>query len=142
MTTINTSTLSAYSSSFSLSVTTKDAQAAAAANTTTDDKKTTEVSLEGATTNAASGGSAGGSSKSALDETIDRIKEQIKQTQKQLAQEQAQLAAVQNGSGTPEEKAQRAMSIQAQIVATNAALQTLQGSLLQLMNEGGVNTTA
>ncbi|NVL29836.1 hypothetical protein F2S74_02045 [Pseudomonas syringae pv. actinidiae] len=70
------------------------------------------------------------------------MKQEIKDTQKQLAQQQAQLAAAQSGKGTPEEKAQKAMAIQAQISGTSATLQTLQASLLQLETQGGVNTTA
>ncbi|MBA1229422.1 hypothetical protein G7013_07140 [Pseudomonas viridiflava] len=141
MTTINTSSLNAYSSSFAVTIKNQDAQAAAAA-ATDGEKKTAEVNLEGAKATAApEGGSAGGSSKSALDETMEKIKEQIKQAQKQLAQQQAQLAASQN-SGTPEEKAQKALAIQTQIMATSATLQTLQGALLQLQTEGGVKTTA
>ncbi|CAM3062181.1 hypothetical protein BZK31_11860 [Pseudomonas floridensis] len=143
MTTINTSTLSAYSSSLSVTVKNQEAQAANAAATQDDEKKTTEVSLEGAkVAGTAEGGTVGGSSSSALESTIDKIKEQIKQAQKQLAQQQAQLAAAQSSQGTPEEKAQRAMAIQAQIMATSASLQTLQGTLLQLQTQGGVNTKA
>ena len=141
MTTINTSTLNAYSSSLSVTVKNQEAQAATAS--ATDDKKTIETDVAGANATApAEGGSAGGSSKSALDETIEKIKEQIKQAQKQLAQQQSQLAAAQSGKGTPEEKAQKALSILSQIMATSATLQTLQGSLLQLQTQGGVNTTA
>lgn len=143
MVTINTSTLSAYPNSLSLTVKNQDAQTAIATATTDDDKKTTEVNLEGAKANSASdGGSVGGSSKSALDSTKDKIKEMIKLAQKQLAEQQAQLAAVQASQGTADEKAMRAMAIQTQIMATSSNLQTLQGALLQLETEGGVKTTA
>ncbi|SHM80189.1 hypothetical protein SAMN05216593_103229 [Pseudomonas asturiensis] len=141
MTTINTSTLNAYSSSLSVTVKNQEAQAATAV--ATDDKKTAETDVAAANaTGPVEGGSAGGSSSSALDSTIEKIKEQIKQAQKQLAQEQSQLAAAQSGKGTPEEKAQKALSILSQIMATSATLQTLQASLLQLQTQGGVNTTA
>ncbi|WP_122409834.1 hypothetical protein [Pseudomonas viridiflava] len=143
MVTINTSTLSAYPNSLSLTVKNQDAQTATATATTDDDKKTTEVNLENAKADGASdGGSVGGSSKSVLDSTKDKIKEMIKLAQKQLAEQQAQLAAVQASQGTADEKAMRAMAIQTQIMATSANLQTLQGALLQLETEGGVKTTA
>ncbi|KAA8695989.1 hypothetical protein [Pseudomonas caricapapayae] len=145
MTTINTSTLNTYSSSLTLTVKNPDAEAtkAATASTTEAEKTSDQASTEGGKAGAAAGGgSAGGSTKAALEQTIEKIKQQIKEAQKQLAQQQAQLAAAQSGKGTPEEKAQKALAIQAQISATSANLQTLQGSLLQLQTEGGVNTTA
>ncbi|MCF5501000.1 FlxA-like family protein [Pseudomonas syringae] len=146
MTTINTSTLHSYSCSLPIAVKNTDAEkatATAAATSTAETEKTgDQASAEGGKTGAAGGGSVGGSSQSALDDTIEKLKEQIKEAQKQLAQEQAQLAAAQSGKGTPEEKAMKALAIQAQISATSANLQTLQGSLLQLQTEGGVKTTA
>ncbi|QXG34069.1 FlxA-like family protein [Pseudomonas viridiflava] len=141
MTTINTSTLTTYSSSFTLAVKSQDTQAGAASTDGEGKSKGISVDLSTASPTA-SGGSAGGSSKSALEQTLEKLKEQIKQVQKQLAEQQSQLAAAQSGKGTPEEKAQRAMAIQTQIGATTATLQTLQGALLQLQTEGGVNTTA
>ncbi|MCF5470634.1 FlxA-like family protein [Pseudomonas syringae] len=146
MTPINTSTRNSYSSSLTIAVKNPDAEkapATAAATSTAETEKTgDQASAEGGKTGAAGGGSVGGSSQSALDDTIEKLKEQIKEAQKQLAQEQAQLAAAQSGKGTPEEKAMKALAIQAQISATSANLQTLQGSLLQLQTEGGVKTTA
>ncbi|ADD52991.1 hypothetical protein BTW15_27985 [Pseudomonas syringae pv. tomato] len=147
MTTINTSTLNSYASSLTIAVKPTDAEAtkaAATATTTTETEKSSDqASTEGGKAGAAGGGgSVGGSSQSALDDTIEKIKQQIKDAQKQLAQQQAQLAAAQSGKGTPEEKAMKALAIQAQISATSATLQTLQGSLLQLETQRGVNTTA
>ncbi|KPC24214.1 Uncharacterized protein ABJ99_5079 [Pseudomonas syringae pv. cilantro] len=148
MTTINTSSLNSNPSPFTFVVKKPEADAIKASTTSaTDAEKATDetsaaVSTEGKTGAASGGGSVGGSSPSAFDETIEKIKQQIKDAQKQLAQQQAQLAAAQSGKGTPEEKAQKAMSIQAQISATSSNLQTLQGVLLQLQTEGGVKTTA
>ncbi|RMO94275.1 hypothetical protein ALQ33_02640 [Pseudomonas syringae pv. philadelphi] len=147
MTTINTSSLNSNPSPFTFVVKKPEADAVKASTTSaTDAEKATDesttVSTEAKTGAASGGGSVGGSSQSALDETIEKIKQQIKDAQKQLAQLQAQLASAQSGKGTPEEKAQRAMAIQAQVVATSATLQTLQGALLQLQTEGGVKTTA
>ncbi|MEN1831915.1 hypothetical protein AAIM60_03475 [Pseudomonas lijiangensis] len=140
MTTINTSSLSAYSSALTLTVKNKDADTA----TTDSTQKTTgvSVSLEGAKVGggAAPAGGAGGSS--TADDTIEKIKEQIKQAQKQLVQQQAQLAAAQNSKGSEEEKAARVLAIMGQITQTSATIQTLQGTLLQLTTSGGVNTTA
>ncbi|MBI6853558.1 hypothetical protein YA0002_12345 [Pseudomonas cichorii] len=140
MTTINTSSLSAYSSALTLTVKNKDADTA----TTDSTQKTTgvSVSLEGAKVGggAAPAGGAGGSS--TADDTIEKIKEQIKQAQKQLVQQQAQLAAAQNSKGSEEEKAARILAIQGQIAQTSSTIQTLQGTLLQLTTSGGVNTTA
>ncbi|MCI3944218.1 hypothetical protein K0038_01226 [Pseudomonas syringae] len=144
MTTINTSTLNSYSSAFTLAIKKPevDADKATATSAVDAEAATDETSADGKTGAAEGGGTVGGSSKSALDETMDRIKEQIKQTQKQLAEQQAQLAAAQSGKGTQEEKAQKAMTIMGQIAVTSATLQTLQGALLQLQTDGGVNTTA
>ncbi|RMN48591.1 hypothetical protein SAMN05444506_102180 [Pseudomonas syringae] len=144
MITINTSTLNSYSSPLTLAVKTTEAEAIKSATATTETEKSSDqASTEGGKAGAASGGgSVGGSSQSALDDTIEKIKQQIKDAQKQLAQQQAQLAAAQSGKGTPEEKAMKALAIQAQISATSATLQTLQGSLLQLETQRGVNTTA
>ncbi|MGN2435455.1 MULTISPECIES: hypothetical protein [Pseudomonas syringae group] len=144
MITINTSTLNSYSSPLTLAVKTTEAEAIKSATATTETEKSSDqASTEGGKAGAASGGgSVGGSSQSALDETIEKIKQQIKDAQKQLAQQQAQLAAAQSGKGTPEEKAMKAIAIQAQVSTTSATLQTLQGSLLQLETQRGVNTTA
>ncbi|RMO71339.1 hypothetical protein [Pseudomonas syringae group genomosp. 3] len=144
MITINTSTLNSYSSPLTLAVKTTEAEAIKSATATAETEKSSDqASTEGGKAGAASGGgSVGGSSQSALDETIEKIKQQIKDAQKQLAQQQAQLAAAQSGKGTPEEKAMKAIAIQAQVSTTSATLQTLQGSLLQLETQRGVNTTA
>ncbi|KPB77059.1 hypothetical protein ACKUFS_14180 [Pseudomonas cannabina] len=147
MTTINTSSLNSNPSPFTFVVKKPEADAVKASTTSaTEAEKATDesttVSTEVKTGAASGGGSVGGSSPSAFDETIEKIKQQIKDAQKQLAQLQAQLASAQSGKSTPEEKAQKAMAIQAQISATSANLQTLQGVLLQLQTEGGVKTTA
>lgn len=137
MTTINTSSMSQYASPVNLAV--KKEADSATAPAVSEEKKTVGASLPPVEVKKSSGAGGG---KSAAEETIEKIKEQIKQTQKQLAALQAQLAAAQGGSGTAEEKAQKAMAIQMQIASTNATLQTLQGALLQMMTSGGVNTTA
>ncbi|MFJ4141517.1 hypothetical protein [Pseudomonas sp. NPDC089734] len=143
MTTINTSSLSAYSSALTLTVKNKDADSTTA--TDAAEKSGVSVSLDGAKvggTAVAAGAGAGGSSSSSTDETIEKLKEQIEQTEKLLAQQQAQLAAAQNGKGSEDEKAQRVMAIQMQIATTTATLQTQQGALLQLTTSGGIDTTA
>lgn len=138
MTTINTSSLNAYSSALTLAVKTKEADTAGVSGVSAE-KKTVQVSLAPAEVKKTSGA---GGTKSATDETIEKLQEQIKQTEKQMAALQAQLAATEGGSGTPEEKAQRVMALQMQIATTSATLQAQQGALLQLLTSGGVNTTA
>lgn len=143
MTTINTSSLSPYSASLSLTVKNQAAEEQAATGTSTE-KAGATVSLAGAQAGGAAGGAAGGGSatSSSVEETIANIKEQIEAAKKELAKQQAQLNSVQNGSGSEEEKAQKVMAIQVQISATNASLQTLQATLITLTTQGGVSTTA
>ena len=145
MTTINTSSLSGYGASLSLTVKNPAAEEQAAATGVSTEKSDVKVSLGGAQAGGAKAdGAAGGGSatSSAVEETIANIKEQIEAAKKQLAQQQAQLSAAQNGSGSDEEKAQKALAIQTQIASTNALLQTLQATLITLTTQGGVKTTA
>lgn len=64
---------------------------------------------------------------------VAELKKQIEQTQKILAQQQQELASAQRSQATEEQKAQRVMTIQAQIAVTSSTLQTLQAALLQAM---------
>lgn len=64
---------------------------------------------------------------------VAELKKQIEQTQKMLAQQQQELASAQRSQATEEQKAQRVMTIQAQIAVTSSTLQTLQAALLQAM---------
>jgi len=66
-------------------------------------------------------------------DVIEQLKKQIERTEKLLAEQQAQLARVQKSNADQEQKAQESMAIQTQIMATQAALQTLQAALLQAM---------
>ncbi|GAB7532162.1 hypothetical protein PS3A_45770 [Pseudomonas sp. 3A(2025)] len=137
MTTINTSSLSSYSSA--LSLTARKPEAVQADETKTSETTRVSADLSGAKT--------GGASKSKstattpTEEMIEQIKKQIEQTEKQLEQQRAQLAAVQSSKADEQTKAQQVMAIQVQIAATSANLQTLQGSLLQLIG-GSIDTTA
>ncbi len=144
MTTINTSSLSAYSSALTLTVKNKETENATSTATDSTQKTGVSVSLEGAKVgDAAKAGGAGGSSSSTgADQTIERIKEQIKQAQQQLVRQQAQLAAAQNSKGSEEEKAARILAIQGEIAQTSSTIQTLQGTLLELTTSGGIKTTA
>lgn len=137
MTTINTSSLSNYSSAFAVAV--KKPEAAQ-----TDETKTSEATSVSADLSGAKVGGASNSKSTAstpTEEMIEQIKKQIEQTEKQLEQQRAQLAAVQSSKADEQTKLQQAMAIQTQIAATSASLQTLQGSLLQLIG-GSINTTA
>ncbi|GFM52385.1 hypothetical protein PSCICE_36520 [Pseudomonas cichorii] len=143
MTTINTSSLSAYSNALTLIVKDKENEKSTSTEADSTQKAGVSVSLEGAKVGggAAPAGGAGGSA-SKFKDTIERIKEQIKQAQQQLVQQQAQLAAAQNSKGSEEEKAARILAIQGQISQTSSTIQTLQGVLLELITSEGVDTTA
>lgn len=135
MTTINTSSLSAYSSVFTAGF--KNDQSSKSEATTTS------VNLRGnvyKTPEAAGAGKAQEGS-TPREQMIKQLQEQIKQAQKTLQQQQQQLAAVQASKASDQEKAQQAMAIQQQIANTTAQITTLQGSLLELM-KGSVSTTA
>jgi gas vesicle protein len=144
MTTISTSSLSPYSAAFTATIKKDDAATTDASTDATtaageDSTKSTTVEAGGA---AGGGGATGSSTSDATQESIDKLQEQIKETQDQLKKEQQKLAAAQNGNGTEEEKAQKALAIQAQISSTNATLASQQAALLQLTTTGGVDTTA
>ena len=64
---------------------------------------------------------------------VKALQKQIEQTQKTLTEQQAQLANVQKGQASDEQKAQQVMEVQAQIAVTNSTLQVLQAALLQAM---------
>ncbi|EPJ80846.1 MULTISPECIES: hypothetical protein [Pseudomonas] len=141
MTTISTSSLSSYSTAFSVTIK-KDPAATAAVPTATvataedDSGKPSTVAVDAT----GAGGATASSPSDAAQKSIDQLKELIKETEKQLQKEQQQLAAALNGNGSDAEKAQRAMAIQTQIASTTALLQSQQAALIQLT--GGVNTTA
>jgi hypothetical protein len=143
MTTINASSLSSYSTRFTVAVK-KDATAEVAdsdASTTTD---ATSASASITATAAGGAGGAGGASDSSStsEQAIAKLEEQIKETQKRLQEQQQQLAATQASSGTDEEKSARVMAIQGQISSSTASLATEQAALLQLQKSGSINTTA
>lgn len=143
MTTINASSLSSYSTRFTVAVK-KDATAEVAdsdASTTTD---ATSASASITATAAGGAGGAGGASDSSStsEQAIAKLEEQIKETQKRLQEQQQQLAATQASAGTDEEKSARVMAIQGQISSSTASLATEQAALLQLQKSGSINTTA
>ena len=145
MTTISTSSLSTYSSAYSVTIKKDDAATTAASSdetTATGEATSTDSTKVAAGGAPAGGGAAGSSTSDATQESIEKLQEQIEQTEKQLQQQDQQPAAAQNGSGTPEEKAQKAMAIQAQISGTNATLSSQQAALVQLQTSGGIDTTA
>lgn len=135
MTTINTSSLGAYSSVFTAAVKTDDS--------TKSDAKTASVELRGNVYGdpKAAGASKSDEASSPQEQAIQQLQEQIKQTQKMLQQQQAQLAVAQNSKAPDEEKAAQVMAIQQQISGTMAQLNAQQGALLNLM-KGTVSTTA
>ncbi|TDV46446.1 hypothetical protein EC919_11138 [Pseudomonas graminis] len=135
MTTINTSSLGAYSSVFTAAVKTDDS--------TKSDAKTASVELRGNVYGdpQATGAGKAGAASSPQDQAIQQLQEQIKETQKILLQQQAQLAAAQNSKASDEEKSAQVMAIQQQISGTMAQLNAQQGALLNLM-KGTVSTTA
>ncbi|MET0611664.1 hypothetical protein [Pseudomonas caspiana] len=140
MTTINTSSLGMYSSSFTANV--KTNTDAKAAETKTGETSSVEVNLRDSVYQTGESAKAGASAPaSPAQEQIEQIQKQIKEVQKQLLQQQQQLAAAQASKGSEEEKALQVMSLQQQIAGTQAQLATLQGALLTLM-KGTVSTTA
>lgn len=145
MTTINTSSLNTYASSFSVTIK-KDDTATAAVNSdatsATGDEASTDSTNVAAGGAPAGGGAAGSSTSDSTQESIEKLQEQIEKTEKLLKEQQQQLAAAQNGNATPEEKAQKAMAIQAQISSTNATLASQEAALVQLTTSGGIDTTA
>jgi predicted ribosome quality control (RQC) complex YloA/Tae2 family protein len=135
MTTINTSSLSTYSSAFSVGFKNDES--------TKSDATTASVNLRG---NVYEEPKAAGASKSEgggtpREQAIKQLQEQIKQTQKMLEQQQQQLAAAQSSKAPEQEKAAQVMAIQQQISGTMAQLGAQQASLMELM-KGSVNTTA
>jgi Tfp pilus assembly protein FimV len=135
MTTINTSSLGAYSSVFTAAVKTDDA--------TKSDVKAASVELRGNVygDSKASAATESGDAPSMKEEMIKQLQEQIERTQKILQQQQAQLAAAQGSKAPDELKATQVMAIQQQISGTMAQLGALQASLLNLMKVK-VDTTA
>jgi Tfp pilus assembly protein FimV len=135
MTTINTSSLGAYSSVFTAAVKTDDS--------TKTDAKTASVELRGNVygDSKAAGATESGDAPSMKEQMIKQLQEQIQQTQKMLQQQQAQLAAAQGSKAPDELKGAQVMAIQQQISGTMAQLGALQASLLNLMKVK-VDTTA
>ncbi|SER68499.1 hypothetical protein SAMN03159444_04774 [Pseudomonas sp. NFACC02] len=135
MTTINTSSLSAYSSVFSAGVK-NDGSAKSDATTASVNLRGNVYQSPGASKSgeAESGGSP-------QEQVIKQLQDQIKQTQKILQQQQQQLAVAMNSKAPEQEKAAQVMSIQQQISGTMAQLSAQQAALLELM-KGTVNTTA
>jgi Tfp pilus assembly protein FimV len=135
MTTINTSSLGAYSSVFTAAVKTDDSAKI--------DAKAASVELRGNVFDdpKAGGASQSGDAPSMKEQMIKQLQEQIQQTQKVLQQQQAQLAAAQNSKGSDQERAAQVMAIQQQISGTMAQLGAQQASLLNLMKVS-VDTTA
>ncbi|TDV60873.1 hypothetical protein [Pseudomonas sp. LP_7_YM] len=136
MTTINTSSLSAYSSVFTAALKNDES--------TKGDAATVNVNLRGSVykdPQAKGTGRADEQPSSPSDQAIEQLQEQIKQTQKILQQQQAQLAVAQNSKAPEEEKAQQVMAVQQQIAGTMAQLNAQQAALLELM-KGTVSTTA
>ena len=135
MTTINTSSLSAYSSVFSAGVKNDES--------TKSDATTASVNLRG-NVYQSPGASKSGEAESGgspQEQVIKQLQDQIKQTQKILQQQQQQLAVAMNSKAPEQEKAAQVMSIQQQISGTMAQLSAQQAALLELM-KGTVNTTA
>jgi len=135
MTTINTSSLGAYSSVFTAAIKTDDSAKS--------DAKAASVELRGNVYGdaKASGPSESGDAPSMKEQMIKQLQEQIEQTQKILEQQQAMLAAAQNSKASDEERAAQVMAIQQQISGTMAQLGAQQASLLNLMKVK-VDTTA
>jgi predicted ribosome quality control (RQC) complex YloA/Tae2 family protein len=134
MTTINTSSLSAYSSVFTAGL--KNAES------TKSDATTANVSLRG-NVYQEPGAKVGETQAPASprEQMIKQLQEQIKQTQKILTQQQQQLAVAMNSKASDQEKAAQVMAIQQQIAGTMAQLTAQQAALLELM-KGTVSTTA
>jgi flagellar motor switch/type III secretory pathway protein FliN len=135
MTTINTSSLGAYSSAFTVGFKNDES--------TKSDATTASVNLRGNVYQEpkAAGAGKSGEASTPREQMIKQLQEQIKQTQKMLEQQQQQLAAVQSSKAPEQEKAAQLMAIQQQISGTMAQLNTQQAALLELM-KGSVSTTA
>ncbi|HXR01875.1 MAG TPA: hypothetical protein VN798_15915 [Pseudomonas sp.] len=134
MTTINTSSLSAYSSVFTAGLKNDES--------TKSDATTANVSLRG-NVYQEPGAKVGETQAPASprEQMIKQLQEQIKQTQKILTQQQQQLAVAMNSKASDQEKAAQVMAIQQQIAGTMAQLTAQQAALLELM-KGTVSTTA
>ncbi|MFK3969631.1 hypothetical protein ACI2KS_02740 [Pseudomonas sp. NPDC087358] len=134
MTTINTSSLSAYSSVFTAGLKNNES--------TKSDATTANVSLRG-NVYQEPGAKVGETQAPASprEQMIKQLQEQIKQTQKILTQQQQQLAVAMNSKASDQEKAAQVMAIQQQIAGTMAQLTAQQAALLELM-KGTVSTTA
>ena len=134
MTTINTSSLSAYSSVFTAGLKNDES--------TRSDATTANVSLRG-NVYQEPGAKVGETQAPASprEQMIKQLQEQIKQTQKILTQQQQQLAVAMNSKASDQEKAAQVMAIQQQIAGTMAQLTAQQAALLELM-KGTVSTTA
>lgn len=130
MTTINTSSLSAYSSVFTTAVRNDES--------TKSDATSVDVNLRGNVYQTPKAEEGGGTPR---EQMIKQLQEQIKETQKMLEQQQQQLAAAQASKAPEQEKSAQVMAIQQQIAGTTARMAAQQAALLELM-KGTVSTTA
>jgi len=141
MSTINTSSLSLYSSRLTLASKADQDKANPDATTVGVNLKAT-VSKPAQNTNGSASKSSGGTP---VEQTIAQLKERIKETQKRLQEQMQQLAAAQQSKAPEALKAQQVMAIQQQISGTLAELGAEQSALMQMLQaaaKGGVNTTA
>lgn len=136
MTTITTSSLSAYSSVISAGF--KNDEPTKNDATATNVRLRVNVYKDPQATGA---GKADDAATSPQEQAIKQLQEQIKQTEKVLQQQQAQLAAAQHSNAPEQEKAQQVMAIQQQIAGTMAQLNAQQAALLELMKDS-ISTTA
>ncbi len=134
MTTINTSSLSAHSSLFTIAFRNDDSNPGDSSKVAANLRGNIdhEPQVDGASD------TEGGTP---IEQAIRQLQEQIKQTQKTLLQQQQQLAAAQNSKAPEQEKAQKVTAIEQQISGTMAQLNSLLGALMELM-KGSVNVTA
>jgi len=136
MTTINTSSLSLYSSTFTTGLRTDEPAK--------NESGTVDVNLRGSVYKTAEADGAGkgeATASSPLEQAIKQLQEQIKETQKRLQELQQQLAAAQASKGDEHIKAQQVMAIQQQISGAMAQLGAQTAALLEMM-KGTINTTA
>ena len=135
MTSINTTSLSLYSSALTVRPSTDTTQAT--------DAEPGSVKLQGNLFKSvsATGETGGAPATNPVEEAIKQLKERIKEAQKQLKEQQEQLAAVMNSRMSEQEKAQRVMAIQQQIAGTLGLLAGLQASLMEMV-KGSIKTTA
>ena len=135
MTTINTSSLSAYSSVFTAGFKNDESSKS--------DATAASVNLRGNVYQSPSASKSGEAESAGTprEQAIKQLQEQIKQTQKILQQQQQQLAVAQSSKAPDQEKATQVLAIQQQISGTMSQLSAQQAALLELM-KGTLKTTA